>query len=132
MKNLKKIEKNSPTLVLVVEDSLLLSQALKFGLKKAGFEVLMALDGDEGIKLMKKNIPDIVLLDIMMPKINGVEVLKKTKDFKNKNKIKIIMLTNFSAEENIEECMSLGADDYLIKANFTIADIVKKIRKTVK
>ncbi len=118
--------------VLVVEDSQILSQALEFGLIKAGFDVFVAHDGAEGIKKIKSVIPEMVLLDIMMPNINGVEVLKSVGRFKKKNGIKIFMLTNLSEEENIEECLSLGADDYLIKANFTIASIVEKIKKAIK
>lgn len=118
--------------VLIVEDSLVLLQAMEFGLKKAGFQVFRAVNGKEGVISIRSNIPNIVLLDIMMPEMNGIEVLKNVKDFKIEKDIKIFMLTNFSAEENVEECMSLGADDYLVKANFTIADIVKKIKETIK
>jgi len=131
MNNLKKGSEKQIK-VLIVDDSLILSQAMEYGLKKAGFEVLVAYDGEEGIISIKKNIPNVVLLDIMMPKINGIEVLEKTEDFKKKNNIKIFMLTNFSEEENVEKCMALGADDYLVKANFTIAEIVEKIKKIIK
>lgn len=118
--------------VLIVEDSLVLLQAMEFGLKKAGFQVFRAVNGKEGVISIRSNIPNMVLLDIMMPEMNGIDVLKNVKDFKIEKDIKIFMLTNFSAEENVEECMSLGADDYLVKANFTIADIVKKIKETIK
>lgn len=115
--------------ILIVEDSAVLREALRFGLQKAGFEVFTATDGVEGIEGIKKNIPDMVLLDIMMPNKNGFDVLSATKEFRNKKNIKVIMLTNFSAEENIEKCFSLGADDFLVKANFTVGDIVSKINK---
>ena len=132
MVNFNKEKEGDKTRVLVIEDSLILSQALEFGLKKAGFNVFTAFNGEEGIKAIKKIVPKVVLLDIMMPKISGIEVLEKMGDFKKKNGIKIFMLTNLSEEENIEECLSLGADDYLVKANFTIAEIVEKIKKIIK
>ncbi len=128
MDDLEKSEATSKK-VLVVEDSLILSQALTFGLKKAGFDVYTASNGEEGLKMIMEILPRVVLLDIMMPVMDGIEVLEKIQTFKKKNNISIFMLTNFSAEENIDKCFSLGADDYLVKANFTIADIVEKINK---
>jgi len=113
--------------ILVVEDSLVLSQALEFGLKKAGYEVSLAFDGNEALIKIAKNKPNLVLLDILMPNKNGFEVLKESAKARKEQGIKTIMLTNFSEDENIEECYALGADDYMIKANFTIADLIKKI-----
>lgn len=126
------MSKKKETKVLIVEDSLILSQALEFGLKKAGFDVEVACNGQEGIDKIKSIVPKVVLLDIMMPIKNGLEVLEEVQDFKIENEIKIIMLTNFSEDENIEECFRLGADDFLVKANFTILDIVKMIKFFVK
>ncbi len=114
--------------ILIVEDSLVLSQALEFGLKKAGYEVSLAFDGNEALIEIAKNKPNLILLDILMPNKNGFEVLKESIKIRKEQNIKTIMLTNFSEDENAEKCYALGADDYMIKANFTIADLIKKIK----
>jgi len=114
--------------ILIVEDSLVLSQALEFGLKKAGYEVSLAFDGNEALIEIVKNKPNLILLDILMPNKNGFEVLKESIKIRKEQNIKTIMLTNFSEDENAEKCYALGADDYMIKANFTIADLIKKIK----
>lgn len=118
------------TVLLVEDDTFLLSMyTTKFELEN--FKVLAAEDGEKGLKMALKENPDIILLDIMLPKIDGLEVLKKLKaDSKTKN-IPVILLTNLSQKNEIEQAMSLGANDYLIKAHFMPSEVVEKIKKTL-
>lgn len=118
------------TVLLVEDDTFLLSMyTTKFELEN--FKVLAAEDGEKGLKMALKENPDIILLDIMLPKIDGLEVLKKLKaDSKTKN-IPVILLTNLSQKNEIEQALSLGADDYLIKAHFMPSEVVEKIKKTL-
>jgi DNA-binding response OmpR family regulator len=114
--------------LLVEDDSFLLSMyTTKFELE--GFEVLTADDGEKGVKLARDSGPNIILLDILMPNMNGFEVLEKLKADKNTSGIPVILLTNLNQKDEIEKGLRLGADDYLIKAHFMPSEVVEKIRK---
>jgi len=92
-------------------------------------EVVIAEDGEKGLKLSSKEDPDVILLDIMMPKMDGFEVLKALKSNEKTKDIPVILLTNLSQKEEVEKGLSLGADDYLIKAHFMPSEVVEKIKK---
>lgn len=91
--------------------------------------MLIALDGEKGLKLALSKEPDLILLDLILPGINGFEVLKVLKKDEAAKKIPVILLTNLSQKEDIEQGLALGADDYLIKTNFMPSEIVEKVRK---
>ena len=93
------------------------------------FKVVSAEDGEKGIKAAIKELPDVILLDILLPKMNGFEVLKQLKADKNTNRIPVILLTNLSQKTEIEQGLSLGAEDYLIKAHFMPSEVVEKIKR---
>jgi len=115
--------------ILLVEDDLFLLNmyATKFELEN--FNVNVAEDGEKAIRQAAELAPDIILLDIMLPKKNGIEVLKILKtDEKTKN-IPVILLSNLSQKEEIDECLNLGAEDYLIKAHFSPVEVVVKVKK---
>lgn len=115
--------------VLLVEDDSFLRDICYKKLIKEGFTVAVATDGEEAIDQVNKIEPDIVLLDIILPSIDGFEVLKVIRAHKNE-KIKdvpVIMLTNLGQEEDVKKALELGASDYLIKANFTTEEIIEKI-----
>lgn len=116
--------------VLLVEDDLFLRDICLQQLKNNGFEVAVAADGAEALKMVENFAPDIVLLDVILPVIDGFEVLKKIREHKNPiiKKVPIIMLTNLGQKEDIDKAFKLGANDYLIKAHFTLGEIVGKIR----
>jgi len=118
--------------VLVIEDDQFLAKVYLIKLKKEGYDVEMAYDGNEGIEAMKKKIPDIVLLDLILPGIDGFEVLKKMKADPKLAKIPVIILSNLGQEEDIERGKKLGADDYFVKANTALSSIVKKIKEYAK
>lgn len=115
--------------VLIVEDDKFLSEMYAAKLTEAGFEMDAAYDGEEGLKMINDFKPDLVLLDIVLPKMDGFEILRLVKanpDFKN---IKIVALTNLGQKEEVEKGLSLGADDYIIKAHFTPTEVVAKVKK---
>lgn len=121
-------DQKSLKILLVEDDSFLASvYATKFELE--GFTVLHAPDGEAGLKLAEKNMPDIILLDILMPKMDGFEMLRRLKLDPNLMRIPVVMLTNLGQKEDVERCLKEGAVDYLIKAHFVPGEAVKKVRK---
>lgn len=115
--------------ILVVEDDEFLANIYKTKLGIEGFAVVAAKDGEAGIKAAKKEMPDLMLLDILMPKMDGFEVLKALKADSKLKRIKVIMLTNLGQKEDVDRGLELGADDYLIKAHFLPSETVAKIKK---
>lgn len=114
--------------VLIIEDEKMLAEmyATKFGMD--GYETIKAFDGSEGLAKAKETKPDVILLDIIMPKLDGFAVLKelrKDEDFKN---TPILLLTNLGQDDDIKKGKSLGADDYFVKSNHTPADVALKVK----
>ena len=117
-------------ILLVEDDPFLLSMyATKFELE--GFEVVSADDGEKGLALALEAKPDIILLDILMPKMNGFEVLQELKADDRTRDIPVILLTNLNQKEEVERALELGAVDYLIKAHFMPSEVVAKIKKVI-
>ncbi|MFH1667767.1 MAG: response regulator, partial [Candidatus Komeilibacteria bacterium] len=100
-------------------------------LEVEGFEVISALDGKKGLQLLQKNKPNLILLDLLMPEMNGFEVLQKIKEDQEAKDIPVIILTNLGNREDVQRCLKLGATDYLIKAHFVPAEVIKKIRQII-
>ena len=117
--------------ILVVEDETFLVKIYAVKLKKEGFEVSIANDGEEAVKMAASVKPDLILLDLILPKMNGFEALEKIRANPDNKKTPVIVLSNLGQEEDIKRAETLGADDYLVKANFSIQDIVAKIRETL-
>ncbi|MFH1522908.1 MAG: response regulator [Patescibacteria group bacterium] len=120
--------------VLLVEDDSFLRDICTKKLSSVGFSVYEAVDGEQALKNIEKIKPDIVLLDIILPAIDGFEVLEKIRKYKDKKikEVPIIMLSNLGQDTDIEKAMDLGANNYLIKAHFTTEEIVEKIKKELK
>jgi len=118
--------------ILVIEDEKTLRFLIVQTLLQEGFEVEEAIDGEEGIQKLKKNKPDFILLDLILPGINGYEVLSKIKRDSDLESIPVIILSNLGQEEEIKRGLNLGAVDYLIKAHFTLDQIVARIKKFLK
>lgn len=118
--------------ILFVEDEPTLQKALVEVLTQEGFKVLSALDGEEGLKLIKQEKPDMVLLDLILPKMDGFEVLKEMKEEKDLKDIPVIVLTNLEGMGDVEKALNLGATTYLVKANYELDDVVKMIKQTLK
>ncbi|MBI4407182.1 MAG: response regulator [Candidatus Kerfeldbacteria bacterium] len=122
------------TKVLIVEDDKFLSELISTKLDKEGFHISLAGDGETGLKKAEEFKPEIILLDIMLPGMDGFEVLEKLKAHADASikKIPVIILSNFGQESKVERGLQLGAVDYLVKANFTTGEIVAKIKEILK
>jgi DNA-binding response OmpR family regulator len=118
--------------ILVIEDEDSLSEVLFNKLTFEGFDVLVAKDGFEGLRLASENHPDLIILDIIMPEMDGVSMLQKLRNDDWGKEVPVIMLTNLSDTDKISEVMTLGVDDFLVKANWEITDLVKKIKEKLK
>lgn len=120
--------KDKIKILLVEDDSFLLSMyATKFEMED--FKVIMAEDGEKAVRLALKEAPDIILLDIILPKLNGFDVLRQLKADSVTADIPVILLTNLSQKDEIEQGLKIGAADYLIKAHFMPSEVVDKIKK---
>jgi len=118
--------------VLLAEDDKFISLAYKDGLFRAGFEVIHADNGKKALELAKKEIPDIIMLDVIMPEMNGFEVLEELKKTSKIEKIPVVILSNLGQESDIKKGQKLGACDYMIKSNYSLGEVVDKIKKIVK
>ncbi|MFH0805006.1 MAG: response regulator [Patescibacteria group bacterium] len=118
-------------LVLIVEDDQFLRDLLRTKLEREQFEVGTAIDGPSGLDKIVSTRPAVVLLDIILPGIDGFEILKRVRTNASMDIVKtpVILLSNLGQEADIEKGRALGADDYLIKSNFTIDEIIEKIRR---
>jgi len=126
------LRRASNTTILLIEDDDFLASMYQTKLELENYKVLVANDGEKGLALIKKNQLDLILLDVVLPKINGFEILKQVQKNKILNKIPIILLTNLSQKEDIKKGFNLGAKDYLIKAHFMPSEVINKIKKILK
>ena len=118
--------------ILVVEDDKFLRELISRKLTGEDFDVLEAVDGEEGIKKIKEGKPDLVLLDLILPGIDGFEFLAKAREDPETSSIPIIILSNLGQREEVDKGLKLGAVDYLIKAHFTPGEIIEKIKNALK
>ncbi|RLF61992.1 MAG: response regulator [Thermoplasmata archaeon] len=118
--------------ILLVEDDPFLIDIYTTKLKKSGFGMTVAKDGDSALRAVKEEKPDLVLLDIVLPHIDGWEILKKIKNNKELKDVKIIVLSNLGQKQEVEKGLELGAVKYLIKAHYTPSEIVKEVEKILK
>jgi DNA-binding response OmpR family regulator len=114
--------------ILVVEDDRFLRELIVKKLNQEGFATETAVDGEEGLSKIKEIKPDLVLLDLILPTIDGFEVLRKLKEEDLVPSLPVIILSNLGQREDIERGLSLGATDYLVKAHFTPDEIIQKIK----
>lgn len=112
--------------ILIVDDEPNIVMSLEYAFKKKDFQVFIARDGSEALEILKKNIPDIVLLDIMMPNVDGYQTLKHIKNTASLDATKVVFLTAKNKVSDIEKGMKLGADKYLLKP-FSVKKIVSEI-----
>lgn len=113
--------------ILIVEDDRNMREALAEAFTDGGFEVLVEEDGKAVADVAKEQSPDIVLLDIILPKKDGFEVLSELKEDNETRKIPVILSTNLSDPSDIQKALDLGATTYLVKSNYSLDDIVKKV-----
>lgn len=113
--------------ILIVEDEAPIANAYKFVLEQAGFEVMVANQANSGLHLAKSEQPDLILLDVMLPEVNGLDMLKELDVHKSHQKV--IALSNVESDNVVDEALKLGALDFLRKVDYTphqIVDVVKK------
>jgi two-component system phosphate regulon response regulator PhoB/two-component system alkaline phosphatase synthesis response regulator PhoP len=120
------------TKVLVAEDDKYLANAYRVKLTKAGFDILLVSNGEELFLELEKYNPDIILLDLMMPKVDGFIVLQTLRNTEKWKNIPVIITSNLGQKEDIEKGMQMGATDYIVKSNISINDVVAKINANVK
>lgn len=113
--------------ILLVDDDSALLTLYGTELKSKGHQVVTASDGDDGLSKAVKEKPNLILLDIMMPKMDGIALLTKLKEEKDLNSIPVVMLTNFGQENLIQQAFSLGATDYLLKYKVTPSEMAEKV-----
>ncbi len=119
---------NHPKRILLVEDDSSLANVYITRLQAEGFDVRHVADGEEALANAKTYHPDLVLLDVMMPKVSGFDVLDIIRNTPETANLKVIMLTALSQQSDQDRAKSLGADDYLIKSQVVISDVVERIR----
>ena len=114
--------------ILFIEDEGTLQKTLGDVLSKEGYKILAALDGEVGARLAKEKTPDLILLDLVLPKMTGLEVLKKLRGDEETKDIPVIVLTNSEDMQDIQQVMDLGATTYLVKSNYELQEVVQKIK----
>lgn len=119
------------TTILIAEDDILLLDIWKQKISKEGFSVATAINGAETIEKVKSLKPDFLLLDIVMPKIDGFEVLKQIREHPDKKirEMIVIVLSNLGSEEDIKKAEQLGSNSYIVKAMFSTEDVINKVRE---
>lgn len=113
--------------ITVVEDDKFLRELITQKISQEGYDISEAVDGEKGIETIKKEKPDLVLLDLILPGIDGFEVLSRIKADPDIAETPVIILSNLGQKEDIERGLKIGAKDYMIKAHFTPEEIIKKI-----
>jgi DNA-binding response OmpR family regulator len=115
-------------IITIIEDDDFLRSLAVSKLEKEGFTVETAADGEAGLALVQKKVPALLILDLMLPAMSGVDVLKKIKADASLAGMKIIIFSNLGEQQDIKTCMDLGANDYMVKANFTLDELVDKVK----
>lgn len=116
--------------ILIIEDETALLYALQSQLSVEGFKTMTAADGEVALSLILKEKPDLIVMDIILPKIDGWTLLKKIKSNKITKNIPVIIISNLSDEPSRTKGLDLGAKDYLAKIDYSIAELVKKIKES--
>ena len=117
--------------ILIIEDDQSLATLLNQALESNRFTVSMALDAETGFKKAKRLLPDVIILDIVLPGVNGFVCLEKLRQAAATKHIPVIILSNLGQGEEIRQGLALGAADYLVKADFTISEVTDKILKSL-
>jgi len=119
-------------IIILIEDEEMLSDMYETKFAKEGYVIKKALEGETGLVLVKEEKPDLILLDIIMPKLDGFSVLKKIKEDLKTKDVPVVLLTNLGQDEDIKKGMKLGAVGYLVKANLTPSQVLDKVKEYLK
>ncbi len=115
--------------ILFIEDESALQTTFKEALEAENYNLISALDGKKGLEIAETEKPDLILLDLILPKMDGFKVLKKLKKEKNTKKIPVIVLTNLEELKHVNKALELGAKTYLVKTDFSLKDVIGKIKR---
>lgn len=118
--------------ILIVEDDRSLQNALVEMVSQEGYETVSALDGEEGLKKIEELMPDLVLLDIILPKKDGYEVLSEIKKNEKTKNIPVLILTNLEEVDNVQKALDLGATTFMVKSDFSLKDVLAKVKESLK
>lgn len=117
--------------ILVVEDEAVLQKALADMLTESSFEVAQAIDGEQAVEMAHSTKPDLILLDLVLPKKHGLEVLQALKEDAITKMIPVIILTNLEDKDDISRALELGAKGYLVKANYDMKEVIAKVQEAL-
>lgn len=117
--------------ILFIEDESALQKVFGDVLQQEGYKMLSATDGKIGLRLAKSEKPDLILLDLVLPRLHGFEVLKKLKEDLETKEIPIIVLTNLEKMEDINKAIEMGATTYLVKTEYKLEEVIEKIKKAL-
>ena len=117
--------------ILFIEDEESLQKTIADAFSKEEFEIVSALDGENGFRLAKEEHPDLILLDLRLPEMGGIEVLEKLKKDEATKDIPVIILTNVEEMREIQRAIDLGATTYLVKINYKLEEVVEKVKKAL-
>lgn len=115
--------------ILLVEDDRFLRRACEASLRRRGFSVTVAVDGEEALDKVRQAPPDLILLDLLMPKLTGIEVLRTLRAQEPTRGIPVLILSNSSREQDAEEIRTLGVCDYLVKANLSLEELGDRVTR---
>ena len=119
------------TKIAILEDDAAIHQMYRMKFENDGFEVYLASDGKSGVEIVKNHRPDIILLDLQMPEVDGVTALKEIRKHEWGKRIPVIVLTNLGQQESPKEIRDLGVSDYIVKAEFTPRQVVTKVKSVL-
>jgi len=120
--------KNQKPILLIIEDDEILLRALYILFHKSNYTIASAVNGDTGLKMAQRLKPDMILLDLLLPKMDGFDILEHLKSNSELKKIPVIVLSNLGSDSDIKRAKSLGAEDYFIKAKTDLSTLAKKIK----
>jgi len=115
--------------LLLVEDDRFLRRACEVSLKQRGFAVTSAVDGEEGLRLARSERPDLILLDMLMPKLSGLDVLKALRSDASTRELRVLVLSNSSREQDVQEVTRLGIEGYLVKSNLSLQSLGDEVTR---
>jgi len=122
-------QKTNKKTVFVIEDDVFLIKAYQIKFEKAGADVWTVADGNEALKFLEKDPPNVVLLDLLLPGISGFDVLTEIRKNEKWKNVPVFVLSNLSQTQDIERAKTLGVEEYFVKANTKINDIVERVKK---
>jgi DNA-binding response OmpR family regulator len=122
---------NEPKKIMIIEDDHFLSSLMKARLEKEGFVIVQAFDGEEAIQLLKEQLPSLIILDLIMPKVTGFEVLQMISITPQLDKVPVVILSNLAQDSDIQKAQELGAKEYFVKVKVSIDDLVGRVKTLV-